>query len=104
MDLKIFVDTDDSLRLSRRIMRDMKERGEDVNTTINMYTKFVKPAFDEFVGPTIKWADIIIPNNGNEQNEIAIDFLVRNIRCIMEGTEGNYQRIEENENENKVDN
>ena len=61
MDLKIFVNTDDDIRLSRRIMRDVAERGRTVESVIEAYNKFVKPSYDGFIRPTMKSADIIIP-------------------------------------------
>lgn len=61
MDLKIFVTTDDDIRLARRLMRDIVERGRTVQGVLKSYNRYVKPAFDEFVKPTMKYADIIVP-------------------------------------------
>jgi uridine kinase len=61
LNMKVFVDTDDDVRLARRIQRDVAERGRDVGGVIRQYTQFVKPAFDEFVAPSRKFADVIIP-------------------------------------------
>ncbi|KAF3778041.1 Uridine kinase-like protein 1 [Nymphaea thermarum] len=77
MNMKIFVDTDDDVRLARRIRRDTVERGRDINT----YAKFVKPAFDEFILPSKKYADVIIPKGGD--NHVAIDLIVQHIRTKL---------------------
>lgn len=61
LNMKIFVDTDDDVRLARRIQRDVAMRGRNVDSVIRMYTHFVKPSFDQFVAPSRKCADIIIP-------------------------------------------
>ena len=61
MDLKIFVLTPDDIRLSRRIERDIAERGRDVVDVLQQYNRFVKPAYDDFIKPTMKHADIIVP-------------------------------------------
>jgi len=74
MDLKIFVMTDDDIRLSRRIQRDLDERGRTVEDALAQYNKFVKTSYDEFIKPTMKYADIIIPHG--RSNTIAIDFVV----------------------------
>ena len=61
LNMKIFVDTDDDVRLARRIQRDVSLRGRCVDNVIAQYTKFVKPSFDQYVAPSRKYADIIIP-------------------------------------------
>ncbi|CAK7328292.1 unnamed protein product [Dovyalis caffra] len=61
MSMKIFVDTDADVRLARRIRRDTVERGRDISSVLEQYAKFVKPAFDDFVLPSKKYADVIIP-------------------------------------------
>ena len=78
MDLKIFVMTDDDIRLSRRIMRDIKERGRDIESVLHQYNRFVKPSYDEFIKPTMKFSDIIVPHG--KQNTIAIDFMISNLK------------------------
>ena len=60
---QIYVDTDDDLRLSRRILRDIEHRGRDLKGVIAQYTRFVKPAQDKYVTPSRKFADVIIPWN-----------------------------------------
>ncbi|RWS31012.1 hypothetical protein B4U80_03832 [Leptotrombidium deliense] len=79
--MKLFVDTDPDTRLSRRVLRDVKERGRDLELVLNQYTKFVKPAFEEFCQPTKKHADVIIPRGAD--NEVAIDLIVKHIESIM---------------------
>ncbi|XLU53663.1 hypothetical protein S245_048311, partial [Arachis hypogaea] len=61
MNMKIFVDTDADVRLARRIRRDKVERGRDINSILEQYAKFVKPTFDDFVLPSKKYADVIVP-------------------------------------------
>ncbi|XLS90061.1 hypothetical protein HN51_066069, partial [Arachis hypogaea] len=61
MNMKIFVDTDADVRLARRIRRDKVERGRDINSVLEQYAKFVKPTFDDFVLPSKKYADVIVP-------------------------------------------
>ncbi|KMZ61907.1 Uridine kinase [Zostera marina] len=81
MDMKIFVDTDADVRLARRITRDTVERGRDVNSVLEQYAKFVKPAFDDFVLPSKKFADVIIPRGGD--NHVAIDLIVQHIQTKL---------------------
>eukprot|EP00250_Pteridium_aquilinum_P000409 c10452_g1_i1 orf=103-1191(+) len=81
MNMKIFVDTDADVRLARRIRRDTVERGRDLNNVLEQYAKFVKPAFDDFVLPTKKHADVIIPRGGD--NHVAIDLIVQHIRTKL---------------------
>ncbi|KAI4348301.1 hypothetical protein L6164_009037 [Bauhinia variegata] len=77
MNMKIFVDTDADVRLARRIRRDTVERGRDINSVLEQYAKFVKPAFDDFILPSKKYADVIIPRGGD--NHVAIDLIVQHI-------------------------
>ncbi len=74
-DLSIYVDTEDDIRFIRRLKRDIKERGRDVDSVINQYLETVKPMHDAYVEPTKKRADIIIPRGGF--NEKAIQVIVR---------------------------
>ena len=80
--MKIFVDTDDDVRLARRIQRDTQERGRDVAGVIAQYTNFVKPMFDAHVLPSKKFADIIIPWARGDNN-VAIDLIVQHIRSKL---------------------
>lgn len=77
MDVKIFVDTDADVRIIRRITRDIEERGRTLESVIEQYFATVKPAHDQFVEPSKKYADIIIPEGG--LNKVAVDILVSNI-------------------------
>lgn len=61
MDLKIFVETDSDIRLARRLKRDITERGRDLEGVLKQYNKFVKPAFEQFIEPSVKDADIVVP-------------------------------------------
>ncbi|KAF0974452.1 hypothetical protein FDP41_006484 [Naegleria fowleri] len=81
MDMKIFVDTDADVRLARRIRRDTKERGRDLEGILLQYERFVKPSFDDYIMPTKKYADIIIPRGG--ANTVAIDLLVQHIHLKL---------------------
>ncbi|KAL1371401.1 hypothetical protein HN51_001639 [Arachis hypogaea] len=81
MNMKIFVDADPDVRLARRIRRDTVERGRDVHSVLEQYAKFVKPAFEDFILPSKKYADIIIPRGGD--NGVAIDLIVQHIRTKL---------------------
>lgn len=81
MKLKIFVQTDDDLRLARRLLRDTQERGREVNDVLDQYFKFVKPSYDEFIRPTMKHADIIIPQGAH--NQVAIDLVLLNLKNYL---------------------
>ncbi len=74
MDIKIFVDTDADERLMRRIQRDMIERGRSIESIITQYSETVKPMHEEFVEPSKKHADIIIPRGG--ENAAGLDMLI----------------------------
>ena len=82
MDIKVFVDTDADLRLARRILRDVCERGRTMQSVIEQYTTTVKPMHEEFVEPSKKYADVIIPEGGF--NSVAVDMLIKNIRLLNE--------------------
>ncbi|MBB1080120.1 uridine kinase [Limosilactobacillus sp. STM2_1] len=81
MDIKIYVDTEDDIRIIRRIQRDMVERGRSLESIITQYLATVKPMHHQFVEPTKRYADIIIPNGG--ENQVAIDLLTTKIRDIL---------------------
>lgn len=81
MDIKVFVDTDDDIRIVRRIKRDMAERGRSLDSIIEMYTNIVKPMHEQFIEPTKKFADIIIPEGGS--NNVAIDLMTTKIRSVL---------------------
>jgi len=81
LDIKIFVDTDSDIRLVRRITRDMNERGRSIDSVLNQYMQTVRPAHEQFIEPTKKYADIIIPEGGH--NLVAIDLMVTKIKSII---------------------
>ncbi|KIS04105.1 uridine kinase [Paucilactobacillus wasatchensis] len=81
MDIKVFVDTDDDIRIIRRIQRDMQERGRSLQSVIDQYLATVKPMYHQFVEPTKRYADIIVPEGG--QNTVAIDLLTTKVRDIL---------------------
>lgn len=84
MDVKVFVDTDADTRFIRRLQRDVAERGRTMESVIDQYLNTVKPMHFEFVEPTKRYADIIIPEGGH--NPIAIDLLLGLIRGLATGT------------------
>lgn len=81
-DIKIFVDTNSDVRVIRRIIRDIKERGRTLDSVINQYMATVRPAHLQFVEPSKKYADIIIPEGG--YNKVAIDIIVAKINSILD--------------------
>ncbi|NLJ47775.1 MAG: uridine kinase [Treponema sp.] len=82
IDLKIFVDTPDDIRFIRRLSRDIKERGRTVDSVIEQYLNVVRPGHFEFIEPTKRFADIIIPEGG--ANENALTVLLTFIRNIID--------------------
>jgi uridine kinase len=80
MDVKVFVDTDDDTRFIRRLQRDISERGRTVQSVIDQYLSTVKPMHLEFVEPSKRYADIIVPQGGH--NAVAIDMLMTLIRSL----------------------
>ncbi|MDI7740757.1 uridine kinase [Lysinibacillus fusiformis] len=84
MDIKLFVDTDSDLRIIRRIERDIKERGRTIDSVIEQYLTAVRPMHNLFIEPTKRYADVIIPEGG--ENEVAIDLMVTKIKTILETT------------------
>lgn len=81
MDIKIFVDTDADERITRRLIRDMQERGRSAQSVVDQYIATVKPMHEKYVEPSKKYADIIIPRGG--ENEIAIRMLIEHLKVIM---------------------
>ncbi|MFC1887584.1 uridine kinase [Candidatus Cloacimonadota bacterium] len=81
MDIKIFVDTDPDIRILRRINRDMVERGRTLDSVIDQYKSTVRPMHIEFVEPSKKYADVIIPEGG--YNKIGIEMIVAQIKNIL---------------------
>ncbi|XP_010809887.1 uridine-cytidine kinase-like 1 isoform X3 [Bos indicus] len=82
LDMKIFVDTDSDIRLVRRLRRDISERGRDIEGVIKQYNKFVKPAFDQYIQPTMRVADIVVPRGSG--NTVAIDLIVQHVHSQLE--------------------
>lgn len=81
-DIKVFIDTDADVRIIRRILRDVKERGRSMDSVIHQYLTTVKPMHEQFVEPSKKYADIIIPEGGH--NTVAIDMLNQRIRALLD--------------------
>ena len=81
MDIKVYVDTDADIRLARRILRDVCERGRTMQSVITQYTSTVKPMHEEFVEPSKKYADVIIPEGGF--NSVAVAMLIQNISSLI---------------------
>jgi len=87
MDVKVFVDTDDDTRFIRRLQRDTKERGRTMQSVIDQYLSTVKPMHLEFVEPSKRYADIIVPQGGH--NAVAIDMLLTLIRGLTSESKAN---------------
>lgn len=83
LDIKIFVDTDADVRFIRRLSRDIKERGRSVQSVIDQYLHVVRLMHMEFVEPSKRFADVIVPEGGF--NKVAVDLIVTKIRSILDG-------------------
>lgn len=81
MDIKVFVDTDADVRLARRILRDVCNRGRSMESVIEQYLSTVKPMHEEFVEPSKRYADVIIPEGGF--NSVAVEMLIQSIRSMI---------------------
>ncbi|PIC78494.1 uridine kinase [Sporosarcina sp. P19] len=81
MDIKLFVDTDSDIRIIRRILRDIHDRGRTVDSVVEQYVTVVRLMHNQFIEPTKKYADIIIPEGG--ENAVAIDLMVTKIKTIL---------------------
>lgn len=81
MDIKIFVDTDADIRFIRRLLRDVKERGRSLDSVVTQYCTTVKPMHEQFVEPSKKYADIIVPEGG--YNIVALNMIIEKIRSII---------------------
>jgi uridine kinase len=81
LDFKIYVDTDADLRLIRRLTRDLAERGRSVEDVLRQYQETVRPMHLEFVEPSKRWADVIIPEGG--ENRVALDMVVARVEQIL---------------------
>uniref|UniRef100_A0A8C6MDW5 Uridine-cytidine kinase n=1 Tax=Nothobranchius furzeri TaxID=105023 RepID=A0A8C6MDW5_NOTFU len=85
LDMKIFVETDSDIRLVRRLRRDITERGREIEGVIKQYNKFVKPAFEQYIEPTMRLADLVVPRGGG--NMVAIDLIVQHVHSQLEERE-----------------
>ncbi|MCB9731503.1 MAG: uridine kinase [Deltaproteobacteria bacterium] len=81
MDVKIFVDAPDDIRLLRRMRRDIADRGRDLESVLGQYQETVRPMHDEFVGPSRRRADLIVPGEGD--NQIIVKFLSAALRALQ---------------------
>lgn len=82
MDIKIFVDTDADVRILRRILRDVKERGRTLESVMEQYLTTVKPMHEQFVEPSKRYADLIVPEGG--KNAVALDMIIQRVKSHME--------------------
>ncbi len=82
LDIKIYVDTDADVRIIRRLVRDINERGRSVDSVINQYLTVVRPMHLQFIEPTKRYADLIVPEGGH--NKVAIDIISANIKHILQ--------------------
>jgi uridine kinase len=78
MDIKIFVDTDADVRILRRLLRDVKERGRNLDGVVEQYLTTVKPMHERFVEPSKRYADVIVPEGGH--NEVAFQMIIDTIK------------------------
>jgi len=86
LDFKIYVDTDADIRFIRRLRRDLDERGRGVEDVMRQYLGSVRPMHLEFVEPSKRWADVIIPEGG--ENRVALDMVVARLEKIIEPAAG----------------
>ncbi len=84
MDIKIYVDTDADVRILRRIVRDVRDRGRSLESVVNQYLTTVKPMHEQFVEPSKRNADIIIPEGGH--NQVALEMVMERVRAHIERT------------------
>jgi uridine kinase len=85
MEVKIYVDTDADIRFIRRLQRDIAERGRTMESVIHQYLGTVRPMHQEFVEPSKRHADVIIPEGGH--NEVAMDLIAARIKALLDGGE-----------------
>ena len=86
MDIKIYVDTDADVRILRRIVRDVRDRGRSLESVVNQYINTVKPMHEQFVEPSKRNADIIIPEGGH--NQVAMEMVMERVRAHLDGRRG----------------
>ena len=87
MDIKIYVDADADVRILRRIVRDVRDRGRSLDSVINQYLTTVKPMHEQFVEPSKRNADIIVPQGGH--NRVALEMVMERVRAHLEGKTAN---------------
>jgi uridine kinase len=85
LDIRIFVDTDPDVRILRRILRDVKERGRSLDSVVTQYLSTVKPMHEQFVEPSKRNADIIVLEGG--YNLVALDMIIQRIQGHVEATD-----------------
>jgi uridine kinase len=83
LDVKVFVDTDADIRVFRRIRRDLEQRGRTFQAIREQYYKTVRPMHLQFVEPSKRWADVIVPEGG--ENHIAVDLILGKLRHVLDG-------------------
>jgi uridine kinase len=83
MDIKVYVDTDPDIRFIRRLSRDIDERGRSAASVIRQYLETVRPMHLEFVEPSKRYADLIVPEGGH--NRVAVDMLITKVKSILNG-------------------
>jgi len=82
MDIKVFVDADADVRILRRIVRDVRDRGRSLESVVNQYLSTVKPMHEKYVEPSKRNADIIVPEGGH--NKVALELLMERVRAHLE--------------------
>ena len=87
MDIKVFVDADADVRILRRIVRDVRDRGRSLESVVNQYLNTVKPMHEKYVEPSKRNADIIVPEGGH--NKVALELLMERVRAHLEGKTSN---------------
>ena len=87
MDIKVFVDADADVRILRRIVRDVRDRGRSLESVVNQYLSTVKPMHEKYVEPSKRNADIIVPEGGH--NRVALELLMERVRAHLEGKTAN---------------
>lgn len=81
-DIKIFVETDADVRILRRALRDVEERGRTLQSVVTQYLTTVKPMHEQFVEPSKRYADLIVPEGG--KNAVALDMIIQRVKSHME--------------------
>ncbi|MCM0595604.1 uridine kinase [Weissella uvarum] len=87
LDIKIYVDTDDDIRFIRRMQRDVEERGRSIDSIVNQYLESAKPMYHQFIEPTKRYADMILPEGG--ENLVGINMIEAQLRMILDSKKEN---------------